>query len=304
MIFPTFFDIIVRMRIEISDDFDLYKIAYSGQCFRVRFDASDNAYTFVTGDHAVTLKAIEAHGGVKRTFEADCTEEEWNSIWSEYFDLKTSYQEIRKSIPSSDNYLEKCANAGAGIRILKQDKFEMLISFIISQRKSIPAIKSAVEKVCRKWGNPISISKCGGKQREPAECVLDNEIYSFPTAKELSLATEEELKECGLGYRVPYVMAAAKAVADGFLDLEKLDELSDEELLKALKSLYGVGDKVANCISLFGYHRIGAAPVDTWILKVMKEEYGGANPFVNYPSTAGIMQQYMFYGAQHMKNLN
>jgi len=264
------------MQITISDDFDLYKITYSGQCFRPK-QLSDNSYKFITQNSELIITELGDN-----EYDITCDLNTWNTVWRDYFDLDLCYKDIRESIPDSDTYLKNAAAIGKGIRILKQDKFEMLISFIISQRKSIPAIKSSVEKLCSLYG------KDG----------------FFPTPKALMSASSSELSSCGLGYRVPYIEAAARKVALGEIDLEALDCLSDEELFDALKSFYGVGDKVANCVALFAYHRINRAPIDTWINKVIDSEYNGINPFPSYTGNAGIMQQYMFYAAQHMRNLS
>ena len=299
--------------ITVSDDFDLYKITYSGQCFRAA-ELEDGRYGFITGEHLLMIRALNegntmgvrtganteseslSRGGLAN-YEISCPLFEWDSIWSPYFDLNTNYSSIRGAIPSSDKYIHTAAEIGCGIRILNQNPFEMLISFIISQRKSIPAIRSSVEKICEKWGNPI---KC------PEEISIgpvfpQKELKSFPTPSALKDVTPEDLSDCGLGYRVPYILDAIARVNDGRLDLEGLKKLNDEELFDALKSVYGVGDKVANCISLFAYHRTGRAPVDTWIAKVINEEYNGINPFPKYGENAGIMQQYVFYAAQHEK---
>lgn len=281
------------MIVSVNDDFDLYKIAYSGQCFRVNKTSADT-YRFITGENILYIKpagfGVHISPGTSnsfvKNFDVSCSKEEWENVWFDYFDLGTSYADIRNSIPQDDKYLNTAANLGKGIRILRQDKFEMLISFIISQRKSIPSIKKSVELISEKYGKKV-----------PGE----KSLYFFPTSAKLRKSTESELKECGLGYRVPYIIKATDQVAKGIINLDELKSLSDEELVTSLKSFYGVGDKVANCVALFAYHRTGLAPVDTWIKKIMENEYGGTNPFPRYGENAGIMQQYMFYAAQHMK---
>ena len=270
------------MRIKIDDDFDLDKIISSGQCFRPA-KTGDNTYFFVTGDHRITvtdetIKSGEKSEDCATVLAASCTRKEWDEIWHPYFDLDTNYRRIRKSIPREDRYLNEAAGVGAGIRILRQDKFETLISFIISQRKSIPAIRTSVERIVSLYG------KDG----------------FFPKPEDMLAATHEELVSCGLGYRIPYIRAAVERIAAGE-DPDRLDALSDEELFEALKSFRGVGDKVANCVALFAYHRTGRAPVDTWIARIIRERYDGINPFPRYGRVAGIMQQYMFYHAQVVK---
>lgn len=259
------------MKIQITDDFDLYKIAYSGQCFRVK-ELDENTFSFITKDN----KLIMRHLG-DCEYEVSCDDNVWKNVWHNYFDLDTCYANIRAQIPSSDTYLTNAANIGKGIRILKQDKFEMLISFIISQRKRIPAIKSSVEKLCTLYG-------VNG---------------SFPTASALFAATYEELSSCSLGYRTPYIQDTVQKIVTGEIKLDELDLLSDEDIIEALKTFKGVGDKVANCVALFAYHRTALAPIDTWINKVIATQYNGTNPFSKYGKYAGVMQQYMFYAAQH-----
>ena len=269
--------------VTIDDDLDLGKIIDSGQCFRPK-RTGDNEFLFVTGDHRVTITdktpcRKDKTPDMATTLSVSCTPKEWEEIWHPYFDLDTNYRSIRKSIPKKDAYLTEAAMTGAGIRILRQDKFETLISFIISQRKSIPAIRTAVEKLTDLYGRD----------------------GFFPKPEDMLAATHEELVSCGLGYRVPYIRDAICRIATGDTDLESLDDLPDEELFEALKSFAGVGDKVANCVALFAYHRTGRAPVDTWIARIINDRYGGINPFPQYGPVAGIMQQYMFYHAQCIK---
>lgn len=177
--------------------------------------------------------------------------------------------------------------AGAGIRILRQDAWEMLVTFIISQRKNIPAIQACVETLCTRYGAPLL--QPGG-----------NVLYAFPTAQALAAAGEQALRDCALGYRAPYVLAAAQAVAAGALDLAALETLPDARLLEALMQQHGVGIKVANCVALFAYGRMECAPVDVWIQRVIDQHYAGQNPFPAY-GNAGILQQWMFYFARSEK---
>ncbi len=164
----------------------------------------------------------------------------------------------------------------------------MLISFIISQRKSIPAIKTCIEKIC---------VLCGEKIQTEYE-----EVYLFPAPEALCLADIEKLSACGSGYRLPYLLDAARTLCDIPTLLTDWDSFDDIELLNHLKSIKGVGDKVANCIMLFSYGRTTCAPVDTWINKVIKQKYNGVNPFPALGELAGIAQQYIFYySLQHKK---
>ncbi len=264
--------------IKIKDeDFDIEKIADSGQCFRMN-RMPDGSWTAVAGDKCCSIREYADKAAV-----IECPEED-DVFWKEYFDLDTDYSKYRSAADTSDAFLTAACEYGKGIRILKQDPWEMLISFIISQRKNIPAIQSCVEKMCMKWGTKTVRG-----------------IFAFPTPEQLSKATLDELSCCSLGYRAEYVYLAAKAVATGEKDLETFKMLSDEDLLCALLGFKGVGVKVANCVSLFGYHRIGAFPIDVWIDRVQKEYYEGRFPVEKYEGFAGVMQQYIFFYARKVK---
>ena len=273
------------MIININDDFDQEKIRISGQAFRIR-RLDDDSYSYIHKGKVLCVKKLAGN-----EYDVSCDKKDWDSIWAEYFDLGRNYRKIRSGINKEDTFLKESADAGKGIRILRQDSFEMLITFIISQRKNIPAIMASVEKICRLFGDEILNTGSGSAD--------DNEvIYAFPTPEQLYNADEEKLKTCSLGYRLPYIQDAATRVCDGRLNLDDINSLSDEDLFEKLKEVHGVGDKVSNCICLFGYGRVAMAPVDTWIKKVIDEEYNGINPFPGYGRNAGIMQQYMFYHAR------
>lgn len=213
-----------------------------------------------------------------------CSPYLWNHLWKPYFDLPENYEAIRNSISPNDHYLQKAADYSRGIRILRQDPWETLITFIISQRKSIPAIASAVEKLCQKAGEEI---------KTPLEI-----LYTFPTPQKLSSLSPEDLKACSLGYRIPYISKSAGIIKKSPHLLKDMAKYDDEQLLNALMELPGVGIKVANCTALFGFHRTALAPVDVWIKRVIDQKYEGSNPFPAYGQKAGIMQQYLFYYAQ------
>ena len=270
------------MIIDIKDDFNLLKIADSGQCFRA-IEVKDGIYRFITNDNVIYMKAHDTNpsNDLITKLDISVTEGEWNDIWHNYFDFDTSYVDIRNSI-KNDKYLLNAAGSGRGIRILNQEPFEMLISFIISQRKSIPAIRTSVERICKLYGKKINTEY--------------ETLYTFPDAD--TLADADKLDTCGLGYRLPYILDASRDVSSGLINLYDMYSYDDEELFNELKKIRGVGDKVANCICLFAYHRVKRAPKDVWINRVIDEEYGGVDPFPKYGEYAGIMQQYMFYTAK------
>lgn len=253
-------------------NFNLQTIAESGQCFRMESE-SDNTCRLIA--HGRVLRITDNKDS---TFSFDCSKKEFNLIWEEYFDLKTDYSKYISAIPKSDKFLSQAAKYGEGIRILKQEPFETLITFIISQRKNIPAIKKCVEELSVRFGEKI-----------------DGNFHAFPTPEALFKAPSKDLSECHLGYRTEYVRRAAEAVHLGEVNLDKLCKLSDPDLFDALLKFHGVGKKVANCVMLFAYHRIAAFPVDVWIERVINEQYDGSFPLTKYDGFAGVIQQYMFY---------
>lgn len=257
--------------------FDPIAIAESGQCFRMRPQKDGSAMLVALG----RWLAIRPMG--EEQFEFSCDEEEYRQIWRPYFDLDADYALYRARILKKDAFLQRAAEYGKGLRILRQDPFEMLVTFILSQRKSIPAICTAVEKLCQSFGKDIDTPQ--------------GTMYAFPTPQALAGADFSQLQHCGLGYRTKYVQDAARQVAEGGLDLAALEVSSDETLCRALKGVFGVGEKVAACVMLFGYHRLGALPLDVWMNRVIEQEYGGNWPR-SYRAFAGVIQQYMFYYAR------
>lgn len=266
------------MRVEISDDFDLAKIYDCGQCFRAK-PMEDGSFRFITGENVLYIKKIK-DSGTGGIFEVSCGAEEWDAIWKRYFDLDRAYSEIRSKSMGHSDFLDRAVISGTGIRILRQDPWEMLITFIISQRKNIPAIASCVESLCEKYGRPIETKY--------------EKLYSFPTAGQMREVSLSELKECSLGYRAQYVYDATFGALRNDFDLRAMEELTDEALFDELLKLRGVGKKVANCVCLFGFGRVSRAPVDVWIQRAI-DETGGEDLFKDFEEYAGIIQQYVFY---------
>ena len=271
--------------IKISSEYlDMRKIADSGQVFRFN-KTDDGSYDLIANNKHLRIQKLIDNKDIN-TYELDCSEEDYNKIWKAYFDIDTDYSIYTDDLDENDIYLQKACEYSKGIRILRQDKWEMLISFIISQRKSIPAIKSSIEKMAVNLGEEI-----------------DDRIYAFPKPQEILSADDTVLETCGLGYRLPYIRAAARDVIENGVDLYDSDNLSDEELLEKLKEFKGVGVKVANCVLLFGYHRIGAFPIDVWVEKILNNHYDGTFPMERYKGYAGVLQQYMFFYEREKSNV-
>ncbi|MCR5090955.1 MAG: hypothetical protein K6C08_15765 [Oscillospiraceae bacterium] len=264
------------MIITIDDDFDLALIAESGQCFRWEKTESA-AWRILSGSSCLYLKKLD-----EESFDFSCDEAEFETVWLDYFDLRENYAAIRGRIdPLQDPFLRTAADLEKGIRILRQDPWEMLITFIISQNRNIPAIRRSVE---------LLAERCGEKKTDSR----GRPFHAFPEAWQLVSLGEQELKDCRLGYRWKYVHAAAAAVQAGEVRLEELRDADEERTIGELTKIFGVGLKVANCVSLFGLHHLDAFPQDVWIRRVLSEQYPGGYPFEVYSPYNGIYQQYMF----------
>ena len=257
-------------------DFDLVRIFECGQCFRWNADEG-GAYVGVAMNRAARVR--RAGGSVF----ISGTAEDFEGVWRRYFDLDRDYADIRQRL-CVDDFMLRATAFGAGIRILRQDKWEALCSFIISQNNNIPRIKKIVDSLCRRFGDLIEFD--GGA------------FYSFPAAERLAGLDAGALDGIRCGYRAEYIARAASDVAQGRIDLEALAGSSPGEARAALKKLHGVGDKVADCAVLFGLHMLDAFPMDVWMKRVIAEQYGPAFDPKIFTPYAGIAQQYMFYYAR------
>ncbi len=262
------------MRLSIPG-FDLAKIADSGQCFRL-LPEGDNKWGLIAHGKQITIESLG-----RDLFDLSCSKAEIERLWKDYFDLNRDYDAVTALIRPEDAYLYQAAMHADGLRILKQEPFETLISFIISQRKTLGAIRHCVKLLCEAYGERIS-----------------ENAYAFPTPKALAEAPLEGLLACALGYRAKYIKQASQMVSEGRPDLSTLYSLPDKELMEALLPLPGVGVKVASCVMLFAYHRMDAFPVDVWIERVLNREFPDGFPFERFPGVAGIIQQYLFYYAR------
>lgn len=265
------------------EDFELAHIFECGQCFRWQKEV-DGSYTGVIRCGVVNIKKEKNNVLINGNFN----ENDIPTI-QEYFDLECNYSYIKKKLEANDINMKNAIEYGYGIRILNQDSWEMLISFIISAANNIPRISKTVENLAKTYGKML---KWQGK-----------EYYSFPTPQELSKASIEDLRNLNLGFRDKYVYNATKMVCSGKVDLFAIENMSYKEAKKELMKIQGVGEKVADCILLFSMKKREAFPVDTWIKKVMTELYAESkdvkkislfveNKFGEY---AGIAQQYLFY---------
>ncbi|MDO4744929.1 MAG: DNA glycosylase [Bacillota bacterium] len=277
-------------------DFDTDHIFDCGQCFRWERN-DDGSYTGIAFGKIARVaydkeeSLLMIHGSTEKDFE---------EIWRDYLDLNRDYSEIKETLAARDPVIKEAINFGQGIRILNQEKWETLISFIISQNNNIPRIKKCINSLAETLGEYVGDFE-------------GRSWYSLPTAEVLAKATVEDLAPCRLGYRAKYLIdTAGKVCAEGIESLEKLSgcELSAEETCEALKTYSGVGPKVANCIALFAMRKFNCFPIDVWVRKVMNTMYGiDENDMKkmadfaaeNFGELGGIAQQYLFYYITHEK---
>jgi N-glycosylase/DNA lyase len=346
----SLYEIHTEGTVQINDDFDLQKIAASGQVFRASQISEAGEFKFVHGENVLFIQKIDnpcaidgaaapqdagLSGGA---FRISCDSKTWEGVWAPYFDLQRSYCDIRERAAKASEFIDTTMDFGCGLRILKQNPWEMLVTFIISQRKSMPAIASAVDTLCKRFGQPIA-AKCtsnlfdsyfvedvshlskettardaaylasmpvassttdAGSALNPKDTV----VFAFPTPEALAAATQEELRACSLGYRAPYVADAARRVVSGELDLERAAKMDDQALFEYLQTVHGVGKKVANCVCLFGFGRTSLVPVDVWIARAIDTHCGGDDPFAQFGQDAGVIQQYVFYYMTQTRNKN
>lgn len=249
-------------------NFSLTDTLDCGQAFRWK-QASENTFTGIhRGKYLIVSQnqnTITFHG---------ITDEEFSDIWSVYFDLDTDYESMKITFSADPVLKEACGFCG-GIRLLRQDPWEALCSFIISQNNNIPRIKGIIDRLCQLLGEP-----CG-------------DSYTFPSPERLAECTLEELAPLRAGFRAKYLLDAAQKVADQTVSLEKIPALPIEEARETLMQIKGVGIKVAECALLYGFHRLEAFPVDTWIKKALAEFYPEGFPAFAEPR--GVAQQYLFH---------
>ncbi|MBR4888155.1 MAG: DNA glycosylase [Clostridia bacterium] len=249
--------------------FDLAATLACGQCFR--WEETPAGWHGVAYGRPLTVR----QDGDRLEFF--CSEEEFERLWKPYFDLELDYYAILQEIAGRFPVLQAALPVAGGIRILRQEPWEALCSFIISQNNNIKRISSLVKKLCAAYGT-----------------VLEEGDYAFPTPAQLAAATEDELRALGFGYRAPYLLDAAKKVADGEIDLDALQTLPEEETLAALQSICGVGPKVAQCALLYGLHRLDAFPMDVWMKRAMARYFPKNEP-KDFGPYAGIAQQVIFH---------
>lgn len=273
---------------KVKDVFDC------GQCFRWN-EQADGSYTGIFENNVLNVKQEKDAHGYKITISGIC-DGNIEEISKKYFDLDRNYEKIKRALSSIDEYLAESIKYGEGIRILNQDLWEMIISFIVSANNNIPRIKGIIDRMSQKYGNKIEFR--------------GQDYYTFPTVEALSTASIEDLRELGLGFRDKYIFETTKKIKSGEVSLEEMKTEKDTTKVRnKLLTLSGVGPKVADCVLLFStLKRFDVFPIDVWVRRVMNDLYihNPDETKVNkkeieqlakakFGELEGIAQQYLFY---------
>ena len=271
-----------------AEEFNPEVIMNSGQVFRMKketngADGIPDTYSACSGDNDIYFYLNTKND----TWDFVCEEEQWN-FWQRYFDFDTDYvaynDKIRKS---SDKFLKDALKDSFGMRILRQDLWEVFISYVISQNNNIPKIKKSIQILCERYSDGIH----------------------FPKPEVLAFVPETELMDgTALGYRADYIIGISKAVMEGRLDIEAISQLPYEQAYEKLLEIKGIGPKVANCIMLYGFHFMESYPIDTWMKKIINEDYKdySKNDYLEYINSSyggfqGSVQQLQFYHTRKTK---
>lgn len=250
-----------------TDSLDIRQTLLCGQCFRWQ-ELPDGSFEGIVRGRRAVIAQLECGAELRGIDENDIP------MWEEYFDLATDYTAIKQRL-SADPTLRRACECSPGIRILRQEPFETLISFIISQNNNIPRIAGIISRLCECFGDKIS----GG--------------YAFPTLNQLAGVTPDDLAPLRAGFRAKYICDAVDRLSRGEISFERINEFPLEPARAELKKILGVGNKVADCVALFAFHKLDAFPRDVWVKRLTAQFYPNGLP----ECTAGIegaAQQYLF----------
>lgn len=256
-------------------NFSLAQIRQSGQCFRMS-QTGGVRFQVISGGRFLEMEQM------KEVCTFFCSEDEFEAYWKGYFDLETDYSSYMEVVNPRDRYLLNAVYSGSGIRILRQDLWEMIVSFLISQQNNIVRIRRCIQNICETYG-------------EEKTTPDGRKYFAFPTPEALAELGDDDLKPCNLGYRSKYVVRAAKSVVSGEIDLDLVRQMNYRKAKEELLKIFGVGEKVADCICLFALHHLRAFPVDTHISQALQAHYKRGFPNRRYNGFQGVIQQYIFY---------
>ena len=253
-----------------------------GQIFRFE-EENDNSYTVILSDRIINIKQNKDELIVKSSNENNL-----ENIIIKYFDLDYDYERINKELIKTDSNNIDIINSCKGLKMINEPKFETIISYILSSNNKVPQIKKALDNISKTYGKRVLFN--------------NKEYFLFPSLDEISSCDIETLRNCKTGFRDKYIYEFVQKLIDREFDIDSIDNMDSIDALNYLKTLNGVGDKVASCILLFAYHRFDVFPIDTWVKKYMKEKYNiegidKIQKFVKnkYGNYSGLAIQYMFH---------
>lgn len=262
--------------LENIECFDVELSLFCGQAFRW-VKNGDGSFT-----GTVSGKVLNISQEGKNIILKNTTKEDFKNIWLDYFDLKRDYAGICEKF-EGDIHLKKAKDEYYGIRVLNQEPWEALCSFIISQNNNIPRISGIIKRLCESFGEKI-----------------DEDNYSFPSYERLKDVSVEELGVLRAGFRAKYIADAVQKLNSEEISLEKIKKMPIEEARQELMKIKGVGAKVAECTLLYGFGRKEAFPVDVWVKRIMAELYPEGLPECT-KDVEGIAQQYLFHWRRNLK---
>lgn len=261
-----------ELKLKNFENIDLVQTFECGQCFRWQKN-SENSYTGIFKGKKLELSQLTPNTIILSTDMSD-----FKKIWYKYFDLETDYKKIGENTTTLHPILKKAYIECSGIRILRQEPWETLCSFIISQNNNIPRIKKIIKSLCDLFGDKIENSK----------------EKSFPSSEVISKLNLEDLEPIRSGFRAKYILDAARKVSSKIVDFNKIENLDYIDAKNELMKIKGVGPKVADCVLLYGFHRLEAFPEDVWIKRVMNKFFKNESPKI-FGEYAGIAQQYLYH---------
>lgn len=272
-------------------DINLKDTITCGQCFRF-YEENDGSFTMILKDRVINIKNDKDNNLLVESNNEDNLEQ----VIKNYFDLERNYDEINTVILKNDETMKECIKNSKGLKILKQEPFEMLISYIISQNNKVSRISNSVNYLSYKYGKKIVFK--------------NKEYYLFPTFDEFKEVDLQILKESKVGFRDKYILSTLENIKNGNLNIDDISNMNTDDALIYLERMKGIGPKVASCILLFGYSRFDVFPIDTWVKKAMSVLYsdiGQTQKDISrfakekYGEYCGIALQYMYHSMRNIK---
>lgn len=270
------------------NDLNLQDTITCGQIFR--FNKENDSYVVVLKDRVVRLKQDN-----DILYVSSNLEDNLENVIKKYLDLERDYEVINKDLVLNNPDLKSSIEYSKGLKMIRQDEFETLISYIISANNRVSMISKVVDNISKKYGKRVIFE--------------DKEYYLFPDAKDMKNCTKEELRNLKTGFRDEYIYEIVNKINNDLFDLNHINDLNTEEALKYLMNNKGIGEKVASCILLFAYSRFDVFPIDTWVKKYMKENYNIDKvsdikkfSIEHYNENCGLAIQYMFHFMRNKKN--